>query len=127
MKKFSPQLSTNFYKKHFKKIVALIIIVFLLIVIKNIIQSIIGLQNNSQIVTRLQNQELSEKQKEQFLKERLYYVKTQEFIETQARERLGMVKEGEYIVLAPAATSSTKTIEIKDTTPNWKKWLNLVF
>lgn len=127
MKKFSPHLTTVFYKKHFKKIVAFVVIIFLLVIIKNILSSIVELNNNSQIVTRLQNEEISEKKKGQFLKERLYYVKTQEFIEKQARERLGMVKEGEYLVLAPPATSSIKTIEIKDTTPNWKKWWQLFF
>lgn len=119
--------SSSFYKKHLKKIIAIVTILVLLIIIKNIVGSIIELQNNSQIVTQLKNEETSERQQELFLKERLYYVKTQEFIERQARERLGMVKEGEYIVLAPPSTSEAKTTTINDSTSNWEKWWKLFF
>ncbi len=120
-------ISTEFFKSHLKKIFAFIVIVFLLIVIKNMITSIFELQNNSQIVSRLKNEELEQKKREQFLNEQLYYVKSNEFVEKQARERLGMVKEGEYIVLAPPSSSDNNPTETKENTPNWKKWLEMFF
>lgn len=103
------------------------IVIFLLFIIKNIVVSIINLNQNSQIVTNLINQERDEKKQNQFLKERLYYVNTNEFIEKQAREKLGMVKSGEHIVLAPPASSTSSEIKINDTIPNWKKWWKLFF
>lgn len=85
-----------------------------------------SLRQNSHIVTTLQQQEDAEKQKNQFLKQELYFVNTSQFIEQEAREKLGMVKPGEHIVLAPPQQTEIKTVAI-DTTPNWKKWWNLFF
>ena len=109
-----------------KTIASFIIVVFLLFIIKNIVVSIVDLKQNSQIVTSLINQEGEAKKQNQFLKERLYFVNTDEFIEKQAREKLGMVKQGEYIVLAPPAQEKSKVVPI-DTDPNWKKWWKLFF
>jgi len=110
-----------------KTIASFIIVVFLLFIIKNIVVSIANLNQNSQIVTNLITQEKKAKKQNEFLKERLYYVNTNEFIEIQAREKLGMVREGEHIVLAPPATSSPNGMKIPDTTPNWQKWWKLFF
>lgn len=126
MKKL-PLFTSTFFKKYLKQIVALGVILALLIIIKNIIVSIFELQNNSQIVVKLKTQEERERQQEQFLKERLYYAKTPEFIERQAREKLGMVKEGEYIVLAPPTNLNEKSVKTESNTPNWEKWWKLFF
>ena len=76
-----------------KTIASFIIVVFLLFISKNIVVSIVNLNQNSQIVTNLINQEEKAKKQNQFLKERLYYVNTNEFIERQAREKLGIYLE----------------------------------
>lgn len=109
-----------------KTIASFVIVIFLLFIIKNIVVSIVNLNQNSQIVTNLINQEGEAKKQNQFLKERLYYVNTNEFIERQAREKLGMVKQGEHIVLAPPVQEKAKVIPV-DTDPNWKKWWKLFF
>lgn len=110
-----------------KTVLLLLIIVILLVIIKNIVGSIISLRQNSHIVTELQQQEESEKQKRQFLKQQLYYVNTPQFVESQAREKLGMVKPGEHVVLAPPTATSESLIISVDNSPNWKKWWNLFF
>ena len=110
-----------------KTIASFVTVVFLLFIIKNIVVSIVNLNQNSQIVTNLMSQEENAKKQNQFLKERLYFVNTDEFIEKQAREKRGRVKQGEHIVLAPPATSSPNEIKNPDTTPNWKKWWKLFF
>jgi len=61
-----------------------------------------------------------------FLKERLEFVKTDEFISEQARNELGLVKKDEYVVLAPPP-GKREFEDILDNTPNWKKWLELLF
>jgi cell division protein FtsB len=99
----------------------------LILVIKNIVSSIISLRQNSHIVTTLQEQEQAEKQRKQFLEQRLYFVNTTQFIENQAREKLGLVKPGEHIVLAPPPTTPEKSVVVIDTTPNWQKWWKLFF
>jgi cell division protein FtsB len=110
-----------------KTIILLIIIFVLLLVIKNIVASIVSLRQNSQIVTTLKQQENTEKEKKRFLQEQLYYVNTPQFIENEAREKLGMVKPGEHIVLAPPPAPATSPSNPTNFTPNWKKWWNLFF
>lgn len=110
-----------------KKILPFIIVFLLLLLIKNITLSIIKLQKNSHIVYSLKQQEEKEKKREQFLKERFYYVKTDEFVENEAREKLGMVKEGEKIVLAPPMTKNAQKTEPQQNDSNWTKWRKLFF
>lgn len=109
-----------------KTIILVIFILVLLVVIRNIVFSMLSLRQNSEIVTMLRNQEISEKQRQEFLKQQLHYAKTQEFIENEARDKLGMVKEGEHIILEPARPKPLP-IDKTDTTPSWQKWLTLFF
>ncbi len=110
-----------------KRILPLFLIIILLVLIKNIASSIIRLNDNGDIVTSLKNDLYTEERRNVFLNERLYYVKTNEFVESEAREKLGMVKEGEFIILAPPTHTNTKIAEIVDITPNWQKWWKLFF
>lgn len=110
-----------------KTIIPLIIIVVLLLVIKNIAGSIISLRQNSKIVTQLQEAEIAEKKKKKFLEQQLYYVNTSQFIENEAREKLGMVKPGEHIVLAPPSAEEKIETPTANYSPNWVKWWKLFF
>ena len=73
-------------------------------------------------------EELRVKNKE--LKENLEYVKSEEFVEKEARDRLNMAKEDEVIVVLPEG------LELRDQQleasseedwPNWQRWLRLFF
>jgi cell division protein FtsB len=71
-----------------------------------------------------ENEELSQKAK---------IFKSEEFIEKQLRDKLGLAKEGETIVVLPDeeiikkfAPSDEKEEEILPD-PNWKKWFKLFF
>lgn len=108
-----------------KSLLLIGIALILLWVIKNITTSIITLKQNSHIVTTLQTQEKEAKRKKQLLQQQLHFVDTTAFIESQAREKLGMVKPGEHIVLAPPPQKVQKISF--DSTPTWKKWWNLFF
>lgn len=110
-----------------KTVILLIIIVVLLLIIKNIVASIITLRQNSQIVTGLRQQEIAEKEKNRFLKQQLNHVTTSQFIEQTAREKLGMVKPGEHIVLAPPPINEHENPAPVEYEPNWKKWWKLFF
>lgn len=110
-----------------KTVILLIIIFVLLLIIKNIVASILTLRQNSEIVTGLRQQEAAEKEKNRFLQQQLYHVTTPRFIENEAREKLGMVKPGEHIVLAPPPTTNHTKPSVADYSPNWKKWWRLFF
>lgn len=110
-----------------KTIIPLIIIISLLFLIRNILASIMTVEQNSRILTNLVEEESEAKRRNQFLKERLHYVQTDEFIEKEAREKLGMVKEREHIVLIPPVKEEIKSKQEKEKLPNWEKWKKLFF
>lgn len=69
----------------------------------------------------------------QRLRKALEEAQSPEFIERQAREKLGLAKEGEEIVLLPKSnppTSGSVTNEEKEgekDEPRWKQWWRLFF
>ena len=108
-----------------KKILSIIAIIILVIVIKNNISSITRTLEDENTTANLKGQLAKEQEKNQFLKERLFYVKTNQFVEDEAREKLGMSKPGEYVVIAPtSAPLNNEKIEI-NAKPNWRRWLDL--
>jgi cell division protein FtsL len=65
------------------------------------------------------------------LKKEVARVKSEEFIEKQLRDKLGLAKEGEIVVVLPdkeTLRAFAPNIEEEEETlplPNWKKWLQL--
>jgi cell division protein FtsB len=61
------------------------------------------------------------------LKAKLSEVQTPEFVEKEARERLGYGKEGETIVVVPeqAQIQNSDNKSSNEAEPNWKKWWRL--
>lgn len=110
-----------------KKLLPIIAIIILLIVIKNNASSIFRTLEDENTAENLKEKLVSEQKKNQFLKEHLFYVKTDQFVEEEARDKLGMSRPGEYIVIAPTANPlNQEKIEI-DNKPNWQQWLELFF
>ena len=67
------------------------------------------------------------------LSQRVEIFKSEEFVESQLRDKLGLAKEGETIIVLPDeetikkfAPSDEKEEEILPD-PNWKKWFKLFF
>ncbi|RJQ28103.1 hypothetical protein C4577_00110 [Candidatus Parcubacteria bacterium] len=109
-----------------RKIVALLIIIGLVLIIKNMIFSIGNLIQNDKIVSSLKAKLTEKNQENKFLQEKLFYVKSNDFVEKEARTKLSLTKKGEFIVIMPSSEASAKT-DIISTTPNWQKWWNLFF
>lgn len=109
-----------------KKIILFALIGILLLIIQNGIISIQQLLVNQRALSSL-IQNLQAKKKEQdFLLQQLQYVKTSDFIEKEARNKLGMVKPGEYIVIAPPP-QNPEVIQVRESLQNWQKWAKLFF
>ncbi|PIT89027.1 MAG: hypothetical protein COU27_02575 [Candidatus Levybacteria bacterium CG10_big_fil_rev_8_21_14_0_10_36_7] len=108
-----------------KKIALVIFIIFLIVLSRN---AFISIRDKLKTTTTTQDlkQNLEEEEtKNRFLKQKLSYVKSSEFVEEQAREKLGMVKSDEYTVVSASKTLSNKTAEAPK--PNWKKWIEMIF
>lgn len=65
------------------------------------------------------------------LKKQVEEAKKSEFIEKEAREKLGMTREGESIVIMPQITQSDQSDQLNMTQEkdesNWRKWWRLFF
>lgn len=110
-----------------KRFLPIIIVLLLLLAIKNNISGIFHTLEDKNTAETLRKKLAEEKKKNTFLKERLFYVETNNFVEEEAREKLGMSKPGEYLIIAPTSTPPDKTdIEVNNM-PNWQKWLKLFF
>lgn len=110
-----------------KKIFPILIIFFLLIIIKANVSNILDFIQNGSALGSLEKKLVEEKKKNTYLRERLKLVRDDQFAAEEAQTKLGMLKSGEYFVIAPTATpleSQTFDFEQK---PNWKRWWELFF
>jgi len=70
--------------------------------------------------------ELAEVQAEQEkLKAQLEYVQSDEFVEREAREKLGLGKPGEEVVIVPSPPNPKSQAPNSKTEANWHKWWKL--
>lgn len=76
-------------------------------------------------VKEAQDERKEKEEKNRQLKKQLEFVQKPEFIEKQAREKLGLAKPNEVVVVMTTPEATQSGIE-KDL-PNWEKWWNLFF
>lgn len=110
-----------------KKIGFVIFVLVCLFIIKNLVTSIYNLWSKQDLVIETREELEKEKKDYKKLKAQLSYVKSDEFIETEARDKLFMVKEGEKGVIVPKNLIVTESKEKKVELPPWKQWINLFF
>lgn len=120
-------------KNKFTKIANWIFLILAVILSISLIQNINHVAHSGDKITEAQNRikELEKEQKE--LQVNLQIVKSDEFIEKQLREKLGLAKKGELVVVLPneelvkkfAPKADIEEISLPD--PNWKKWQKLFF
>ncbi len=107
-----------------KKLIAAIFILVLLFVIRNLSLSLYDLIQTEDTVKDLRK-ELKEKEREnKFLNQKLSYIQSAEFIEKEARNKLGLVKNNEHPVFVSSPTPLPEIQESKQE-PNWKKWMKI--
>lgn len=78
------------------------------------------------MLKNLKAQEAQKKKEQAFLSQKLYYAKTDAFVEEEARQKLGLVRPGEQIVV----DQKIERVQFKSepiARPNWQKWWNLFF
>lgn len=115
-----------------KKPFFLLLLIIVLIIAYNLIAQIVATLRSGERLqtTASQLQDLEAKNKE--LKKKLADVKSSDFIEQQARDKLGLGKAGETIVVIPdqkinsvLGISQESKQEVR--LPNWQGWLKLFF
>jgi cell division protein FtsB len=110
-------------------ILAILIILLMISIGKNYVK----LQKAGAIINEARNEVHKEEEEQTSLEMQLKEAESQEFIEKQLRDKLGMAKEGEIVIVLPEA-DSIKSLAPKrnfeEELPreaNWKKWQKLFF
>lgn len=106
-------------------------VVIFLILVSSLIKSLKRI-NEGKALVRRNEAKLEKIQKEnERLEEQLKIIQSDEFVEKQLRNKLGLVKEGEIVVVLPEADIVKKLSpiipeeeEVKPK-PNWQKWIEL--
>lgn len=109
---------------YIRKIAIGLALIILMLLVKNIVESIYSTKDRSQILKQLQVERDVKKREEAYLTQKLAIAKTDQFVEEEARRKLGLVKPGEQIVVDEKLEPKKPEI-VPEEVPNWKKWTNL--
>ncbi len=109
-----------------KKIILIVVCIALLVLVKNILSSILSTHERAQILKELRTELAYKKEQEVLLTQKLSVAKTDEFVENEARSKLGLVKEGEKIVVDEKIKLVVPQI-VAPEPPNWQKWAKLFY
>ncbi len=109
-----------------------LILVFLVVMLSiSLIRNISKMKQTQSLVEEEKKRLENLKKEKEEVEKNLQKVHSEEYIEKQLRDKLGMAKEGEIIVILPEESIvrkfAPKPDEEEETLPdpNWKKWLHL--
>ncbi len=110
----------------------LVVTLVSLTLIVNLSRSIYSLWKKRDIVRQREEVLGKLKADSEELERKLTEAQSPEYVEKIAREKLGLAKEGETIVLVPNDKSTNLQMtngedKIQENEPNWKKWWKLFF
>ena len=106
------------------------LLVFLLLAVVSLAQNIINLINKGLVLKREKADLETLKKEKQRLEAELNYMKTNEFLEREARDNLGLVKEGETVAILPSENEDGRDKAEQGKSQgvsNWKQWWRLVW
>lgn len=103
------------------------VIVGILLVI-NSAKRLLTFRTTSEKVQEAENRLLALREESTKLKEQREYTQSEEFREREIRDKLGLAKEGEAVVILPKEHDGDQLPETrKKQRPNYKKWWELFF
>ena len=118
-------------KSKFKLIFQLTTFLITLLLAISLIQSILKITGSSQKITDARQKLENLQQENENLARQLKIVASTEFIEKEARDKLGVAKKGEIVVVLPDKETLTALVpkleeeKFSLPLPIWQKWLNL--
>ncbi len=120
----------NFAKPFLDKMFNSLFLIIMVILVVSLVRGVEEIRRARERVKKAEERVLKLKSEEKELEERLSLVEGKEYVEKQLREKLGMGKEGEIVVILPEKEIVKKfapRIEEENTLPDpiWKKWAKL--
>lgn len=113
-----------------KRISSIVIVIICVFIINNLIHSIYTLWQKQDVLVAAQQDLQKAKQKNSGLKQQITQVKSPNFIEEQARDKLLLVKPGEdVVVVPPELIVGDKPLPVRHAPvkANWQQWWDLFF
>ena len=114
-----------------KKFSKILVVVLGLYLIFNLSRSVWDLWQRQERLEKARQTLEREKRRYEELGLKSEYVQKPEYVEKEARDKLLLTRPGEKTVLINEELfrelEATKSAEIVDTRPNWKKWLEIFF
>ena len=110
----------------------LLIFLFLLMFV-SLIRNILRVVESNKRIEKAQDQVERLKKENEELEEKLAVTRSEGYIEKQLRDKLGLAKEGEIVIVLPdekILETLAPSLEEEEETlpdPNWKKWLKLFY
>jgi cell division protein FtsB len=107
----------------------LLIIIFVLVL--SVIRNIAHIRKAGMLLSEEEEKVTALREEQKALRERLEKVQSEEFIEIQLRDSLGMTQEGEIVIILPedkVVRTFAPKYEVEEASlpdPNWKKWAKL--
>jgi cell division protein DivIC len=109
-------------------------ILLLILFATSLVRNVLKFQKvNAKLEKAKEQLSLTEKENTK-IKEKLKSVQTEAYMEKQARDKLGLAKEGEIVLVLPdkdflkSISPSKHQVEVEALPlPNWQKWLKLFF
>ena len=124
---------TTKIKTEFKAYLNIVYIIISLLMLASLARNIIKVRGAKERLKEKEDRIEKIRRENEELSQKAETFKSDEFIEKQLRDKLGLAKEGEMIVVLPDketikkfAPNDEKEEEILPD-PNWKKWLKLFF
>ena len=118
-------------KEKFQRYVYYILIILSIILSISLMRNVLRIRNVNDTITEEEVVVADLRKENEELKKELQILGSEEYKERQLRDKLGLAKEGELIVVLPPDETlrklAPKILEEEDSLPdpNWKKWLHL--
>lgn len=106
-------------------------LVLFMVLLSSLIKSIRRVNEGQKLINKSEAKFFKIRQENEKLAEQLKIIQSDEYVEKQLRNKLGLVKEGEIVVVLPEAEVVKKLSPIipeeeeAKPKPNWQKWLEL--
>lgn len=113
-----------------KKVLYLLILIISLFIINNLVRSIANLWQKHDLISDAQVELQKAKNEHEKLQDQLSEVKRADFVESEARNKLFMVKPGEKVVILGGGgedKSALSQSQKQVLPPLWKQWWELFF
>ena len=128
-----PNKLVGFAIKKIRKFSGLLLLFLALILITSSVRSIVRIRRAGRELFEVEEEVEEIKLENQNLRLRLEEAQSDEYIEKQLRDKLGLAKEDEIVVILPAEEVVRKFAPMREEEeeflpdPNWKKWVRLFY